>query len=384
MMRDTTAAAGGTADPFADQFPASYRESRERLLERVHALSTRHETLIDSRAIDERGPSGETLALDFVIFGARRPRQALVVSSGTHGVEGYAGAAVQQWMLDRLLPGLELDAQTAIVIQHANNPYGFAWHRRVNENNVDINRNFLRHFDPSLCSADYELLFECLNPADMDPERERQRLATIEAFVEQHGLRHFQQVFAEGQYKYPHGMQFGGHHLSASVAHLLQLAGDHLADSDRVMWLDFHTGLGEFAACEVITGAAIGSDEYRLANQVWPDRVKSATGGESISTPLNGVFSEGMPGALPARCRFAFGFPEYGTYPPERVFRAMRADNWLHRFGDLSDATGRAIKDEMLEAFSPADPRWQRQVVATGAALIEQALAWLPGARQRR
>ena len=31
----------------------------------------------------------------------------------------------------------------AIVLVHALNPFGFAWRRRWNENNVDLNRNFL-------------------------------------------------------------------------------------------------------------------------------------------------------------------------------------------------------------------------------------------------
>lgn len=77
----------------ADAFQPNYRTSRERLLAGAHALAPRLGTLVDSRAIAQRGPDGETLALDFTVFGARRPRHALVLSSGTHGVEGYTGSA---------------------------------------------------------------------------------------------------------------------------------------------------------------------------------------------------------------------------------------------------------------------------------------------------
>ena len=87
-------AAGAARDP-ADYFPASYRVSRERLLAAAHALSPLHDVCVDSRAIAPRGPDGETLALDFVVFGARRPRHVLVVSSGTHGVEGFTGAVTE-------------------------------------------------------------------------------------------------------------------------------------------------------------------------------------------------------------------------------------------------------------------------------------------------
>ncbi len=370
-----------SADPAAC-FQPSYRVSRERLLESAHALSARHPVLVDSRSIAPRGPEGETLALDWVCFGARRPRHALVLSSGTHGVEGYTGSAIQHHALAKVLPGLALATDTALVIQHANNPYGFAWHRRVNENNVDFNRNFRERFDPTQCSADYEALHDCLNPRDLDPGREAARWARIDAFIAEHGLRRFQQSAVEGQYRYPEGMQFGGHAQAAGTRHLLALVREHLRDAQTVIWLDFHTGLGDFGACELITGAPLDDAGYAFSQQVWEAGVKSAAGGESVSTPLNGLLDRGLAAALPAGARFAFAYPEYGTWEPMRMIRAMRADNWLAHHGDRGDATGRAIEAEMLEAFRPDSRDWERRVVASGAALVAQALARLPGAKR--
>jgi hypothetical protein len=367
------------ADP-ADNFQPSYRVSRERFLEKLHRLSARLPVRVDSRAIAPRGPEGETLALDFAIVGAYRPKHALVLSSGTHGVEGYTGSALQHWALDALLPSLALAADTAIVLQHANNPYGFAWHRRVNEDNVDPNRNFRDAFDPGQCSPDYEALYDCLNPADLDPDNEARRWAEIQAYVDREGLRRFQQVAVEGQYKFPQGIQFGGHRRSAGTQHLIDLTREHLAAAQTVIWIDFHTGLGESGACELICGAPLDSPAYAFAQDIWAGEVRSSQAGESISTPLNGLLDLGLQAVLPAGARFAFAFPEYGTWPPERVIRAMRADNWLHHHGDLGDATGRAIKAEMLEAFRPASRDWMRAVAAHGIGLIERTVAKLPGA----
>jgi len=367
------------ADP-ADNFQPSYRVSRERLLEKLHGISRRLPVLVDSRSIAPRGPEGETLALDFAIVGARRPKHVLVLSSGTHGVEGYTGSAIQHWALDALLPRLSLGRDTAVVLQHANNPYGFAWHRRVNEDNVDPNRNFRDAFDPNQCSPDYEALYECLNPADLDPANEQRRWAEIQAYVDREGLRRFQQVAVEGQYKFPQGMQFGGHRRSAGTQHLIDLAREHLSAAQTVIWIDFHTGLGESGACELICGAALDSPAYAFAQQVWAGEVRSSQAGESISTPLNGLLDLGIQAVLPADARFAFAFPEYGTWPPERVIRAMRADNRLHHHGDLNDAAGLAIKAEMLEAFRPASRDWMRTIVAHGSGLVERTVGHLPGA----
>ena len=86
------------------------------------------------------GPLGEELAIDIAWLGAGRPRRVLLHSSGLHGVEGFAGSAIQLQLLDEL-PRLPEDG--AVLIAHVLNPYGMAWLRRVNEHNVDLNRNFL-------------------------------------------------------------------------------------------------------------------------------------------------------------------------------------------------------------------------------------------------
>ncbi len=68
---------------------------------------------------------------------------ALVVSSGVHGVEGFFGSAVQLAFLEKLPPDWRPPEGAAVVLIHALNPFGFAWQRRFNEENVDLNRNFL-------------------------------------------------------------------------------------------------------------------------------------------------------------------------------------------------------------------------------------------------
>jgi hypothetical protein len=39
--------------------------------------------------------------------------------------------------------GISVGSDDAVVFVHALNPYGMAWLRRVNENNIDLNRNFM-------------------------------------------------------------------------------------------------------------------------------------------------------------------------------------------------------------------------------------------------
>ncbi len=359
-----------------DCFERSYRKSRERLLTSVRNLAGRHPILIDSRSIPEKGPDGETLATDFVVIGARRPRRALIISSGTHGVEGFAGSAIQHDFLEHRIAGLTLPPGTAIIIIHANNPYGFSWLRRVTANNIDINRNFMTQFDPDQVSPDYVALYDVLNPTDLDPGKETQRWARVEAFIEENGQARTQKAITEGQYRYPEGMQFGGQQNDPCVLNLINLATEHLSQVEHALWIDIHTGLGEFGDCELISGLPSDHPNFITAHDVWPGIV-SAASGDSLSAPLHGILDAGMSRIVPPACRFGMVFPEFGTYPVDRVLRAMRADNWLHHHGPedvLMDPAARAIKAELLEAFRPDNPEWRAMIQARGRQIIDQGL----------
>ncbi len=123
----------GNATPFSTDYATARRRFR-------HAAS-RLGWQLEAHPIGALGPRGEELAFDVAWTPGGDPEKALVVSSGVHGVEGFFGSAVQlaaleQWATDSPPP-------TRCVFLHGLNPFGFAWLRRFDENNVDPNRNYL-------------------------------------------------------------------------------------------------------------------------------------------------------------------------------------------------------------------------------------------------
>ena len=88
---------------------------------------------LDVLALDAQGPDGEDLTIDIGRFGTDTPKRVLIHTSGLHGVEGFVGSAIQLQFLDELP---EIAQGDAIVLGHILNPYGMAWLRRFNENNV--------------------------------------------------------------------------------------------------------------------------------------------------------------------------------------------------------------------------------------------------------
>mmetsp|Transcript_24906 Transcript_24906/g.59126 ORF Transcript_24906/g.59126 Transcript_24906/m.59126 type:complete len:300 (-) Transcript_24906:2838-3737(-) len=100
----------------------------------------------------------------------------VIHSAGTHGVEGFAGSAIQlNFLREMILQSAEQSSGEKsyvrkILLIHAVNPVGMRYHRRFNENNVDLNRNVLsreqweevRSSDPNMFG--YVTLDRVLNP----------------------------------------------------------------------------------------------------------------------------------------------------------------------------------------------------------------------------
>src|SRR6056297_283173 len=105
-------------------FAREWAGARERFLSACDAYPG-----IVTRALDcpATGPRGEALYTDVAWLGDPRAGHVLLVMSGTHGVEGFAGSAVQAAFLRALPP---LPQNTAILMVHLLNPWGAAWRRR--------------------------------------------------------------------------------------------------------------------------------------------------------------------------------------------------------------------------------------------------------------
>ena len=114
-------------------FPESYSQGRRRFLDLVtHTGGTHYEYPHHAT-----GPQQAALSLDVASWGNASAANVLLITSGTHGIEGFAGSGVQATLLSDDLPK-QLSADTRLIMVHAINPYGFAWQRRVNEDNVDL------------------------------------------------------------------------------------------------------------------------------------------------------------------------------------------------------------------------------------------------------
>jgi hypothetical protein len=187
------------------QWPLSYKEARQAFL----AASVSGNASVDSRLHSAKGPAFEDLYLDVARVGKADSPKALVILSGTHGVEGYCGSVCQRALLTQPIPSIP---ETTIYLLHAVNPFGFAYNRRVNEDNVDLNRNFVDFALGELPKNNkYEDLEALLNPRSLDEESiEQLNPALAEWLTTPQRVCEFKTEVLRGQYQFPRGIFFGG------------------------------------------------------------------------------------------------------------------------------------------------------------------------------
>lgn len=337
-------------------FSESYDESRARFLNAAEAAGA----TITSKPHAESGPAGEALAMDFATLGPADADKALVVISGTHGPEGLCGSGCQAGLLES--PELrELTQNIRVVLVHAHNPYGFAWWRRTNEDNIDLNRNYVDFSEPLPTNEAYDLLKEAFNPRVLGDPAAAEALKTYEA---ENGKVALMAAMLAGQRSHPDGIFYGGKEESWSNRTIRSELPKQVGGAEHVMVIDVHTGLGPFGEAYLVHGYPPEDPRHALMLEAFEGDMRSTAENqfdEDMPVDPKGPIVLAMDSILPGKDEFAY-VVEYGTKPDDIVLGALRADNWLHSYGDLDSEQGRKIKADMRDAFYPDSDEWRQMI----------------------
>ena len=347
-----------------------YVEAREKFTLAAQAAGAQ----ITRFALDKQGPDGGELSTDVAWLGPPEADRVLVTISGTHGVEGFFGSATQtEWL--RRVKTAPLNEGVAALHIHAINPYGFAWLRRTNEGNVDINRNWMNFDAPLPANPKYDELSDDLCPLDWSAETQARTGARLQAWIQRLGFAKFQKAVSSGQWTHPDGLFYGGTSASWSRRLLTEILTSRLPHAARVCILDFHTGLGPYGYAEPIVGLPRDDPGFARARS-WIGAGAKSIHGESVSAEINGDSLSAIPALLPHATVDAVAL-ECGIRPPLEVALALRADAWLHAHGDPQSADGKPIKRLIRNAFHSDEPLWQGMALGQGLAACHAALGGL-------
>ncbi|MDZ4753982.1 MAG: DUF2817 domain-containing protein [Phycisphaerae bacterium] len=319
------------------------------------------------------GPAGELLQTLVARVGARDAPDVLVLISGTHGIEGYCGAGVQTGLLD-VLSEFSLPPTLAVVFVHMINPWGCAWDRRENEDNIDIFRNLLYCDPPYRPNAEYDSLAEAICPVAWSTGAREAADRRLTAYDAEHGAGAWIGVARRGQHDHPSGLTFHGRDPSWSKRTCDDIVRHQLTSAKRVLNFDLHTGYGEYGegvvvCCEPPTSPTA----RRLSNWFGADLLY--LGADPIIPAHPGSPYDVVCGNLAADVTsFAL---EYGTENVTGIFDLLREASWVFNYGDPLSAHGRAVRARYRALFYPERDDWKRLVWARGREVFEHAVAAL-------
>lgn len=326
----------------------------------------------------QQGPDGEPLVTDVARIGEPVAPRVLFLVTGTHGVEGYCGGGCLAGWLHGDGPD-SLPAGVAVVLVNLINPFGAAWLRRVNEDNVDINRNFVDHGEAYRPNPEYEALHDALLLEDLGDKQVAAADRRTADYRREHGETAYFRAFG-GQYSHPRGILFGGHEPVWSNRLIRALWREHAAQASHAALIDFHSGMGPYGYGMPIAPSRPGDAAYDRARAWFGEALvsmytldKPDTDGDAL---VGGTMIEAFAADLPETVTTAIAL-EFGTYPFDDCIPAMRADAWLHGSGQPESPLGQRIGRDWLEKFFPDDEDWLYMVHWRACQVIDQALRGL-------
>ena len=359
-------------------FANSYAEAAGRFLIACDELrEAGHKVENERLEIGMTGPDGEPLCIDVAIVGSLQSGKVLLSTSGVHGVEGYPGSAIQLAVMDDLCKD-DSFKDHAIIFVHAINPYGMAWWRRFNENNVDLNRNFLKRDQKyEGVPVGYETIREFINPESPPPQKERWFKLKALNLIRKYGFNNLKQCVAEGQYEYPKAIQYGGDCLQPGPELLLNWLDNKLESVNRIWAVDLHTGLGPSGHDTLLISAGMGPEDFSRLDALFPGHVETLDPNSGVGYEIVGDLHQGLEDRY-SDIEWTSITQEFGTFKPVIVLQASRAENRWTQWGlhmNEMDARRHWSREQMLRAFNPKDVVWQHKITSRGRHVFNVARA---------
>jgi hypothetical protein len=358
-------------------FSGTYAEARRKFLD---AAAQRGAAIESFEHPEHRGALGETLATDVALLGKAGATKLLIVSSGTHGPEGFCGSGCQVATLNdaELLSRIE-QAGVGLLMVHAVNPHGFSHLHRTNEDNIDLNRNHIDFNAPLPVNAAYADVEPFVLPATWPPGPADN--VAMAAYIEKHGMWAFRTAVSAGQYHSPQGVFYGGTAPSWSNRTMRGILRKYGAAATHIGWIDVHTGLGPYGHGEKIYAGRNAAADLAQARAWWGADVFAPFEGQSASADVSGPVVSAVYDECPQASAALMGL-EFGTLPDQEVMTRLRADTWLRRHAEAPDEQQRTIRRELRDAFYCDNEEWKGMVLGQSRVVLLQTVQGLKAASE--
>lgn len=361
----------------ASYYPSSYLDSRKSFREWSQKVIDQH-PLAESGLYHVPSKIDQDLTTDYLYIPPEGlGEKLLVITSGMHGVESFTGSAIQHMFIKDVFPTLNRE-NLGILIVHALNPYGFKYHRRVTENNVDLNRNFILNRDSFKDSnSKYKMFYDFLNPskeASISFFSKYMHIFKTLYYVVRHGKPSFRQAILQGQYKHEKGIYYGGKENEPQVLSFYNLLQKYSSEYKSVFAIDLHTGYGERGTLHFF-----GLGNYDKTTSSYLEKVFKGYqidgGSEGNFYTVTGDLTAFVAKALKDKIVIPMTF-EYGTLDSqttlgaiESLRRSIRENQAFHFGGDKKVA-----QSDFLNMFNPPEMKWREKILSDSQVVFKDVI----------
>lgn len=330
------------------------------------------------------GPQGQSLAVDVAVFGRPTAKKVFFNVNGVHGTEAHPGAAAQLQLLDsgRLST---LGEDVCAVLIHNINPYGWAHYCQRNEDALDLNRNFVDFDQLPVSDELHDDIEKAIATDNVSLESLARSWQQVMEVRDTYGHERFDMALMVGQYRAENGLKFGGRSQAWSNEVLRNLATTYAANAKKIVYLDWHTGLGEYGEPYELPFCTPGTEAWQKTVEMWgEDAVERGRGGLMTSGKGDDASVDEINGAairavldVADGAEVAGGVVEFGTVPFDLIAQAVILDFWIMRASGNQHLDLRPWKAIVRALFSPRDSLWEASVLRHGASINERMLSTL-------
>lgn len=350
-------------------YPSNYFESRANFIklgEKVKKIFPEAQQLKIS--IPTKTKAHLTTDLLFIPQSGQNQERLFVLSSGVHGVEAFTGSAISFGFMESFLKP-EIIAKTGVLIIHAVNPYGYQFKRRVTENNVDLNRNFVNKLDTfGKENKAYSQLSNFLNPSyplKMD------WITTTSLFLRSianlfiYGRKQLTQAALSGQYQQKKGIYFGGFRQEPNTLQLKEKLLEISRAYKKIFHIDLHTGYGRKSELHFFSNPQVAkSSPFQKIFSEYSIDLASDQDFYEVSGSFDQFFVQAYPQKQVIATTFEFGtMDSQTTLGGFYSLKNMIQENQGFHYGYQDQNSEEQSKKNFLEMFNPSDKIWRQKVL---------------------
>lgn len=362
-------------------FQETYPDARDSFL---HDISEAGKGLDTVETFAFRIPSGvdSGLIMDVCYIPPRVDTvRLLVLISGTHGIEGYTGSAIQQMFLEEFLDK-RISDDTGILLVHAFNPYGFKYFRKATEYNVDLNRNC--GVDESvfqISNTGYRDLYDLLCPSGkVNTNRLQNQFFYVTAVwkIIKESMAKLRQAALQGQYDYREGIYYGGNEFTPQTAILQTIFPEIFKPYQLIFAIDLHTGYGEIGKLHLFPNPEKNERIKTLTESLfeghqidWGDTKDFYT----IDGDLCGYIRKVNPASTTLTMLFEFGtLNSQKTIGSLQSIQRMILENQGYNNGYKNNRMEKKVKEKFRDLYYPSSDAWRSEVIRQSREMLDESI----------